>query len=409
LIDEGNAMPPSITAARDRRPWELWQLRSLFPRSGMADLEQLQRKRLQVQQCERAGLAGMARGLETLLRPGRRFLAGHAELRSGLLVTMHVGPYQLLPEPFLQAGIDLGILLNPEAHERFRRRAEQYRRLSHLRGRIHWVPIDEASFVRRLVALLRRQVPVLFFLDGNGGLGGLKRTREQGMIYHLPGREIRVRSGIGRLLVRLDVPVHPVVVRWHENGGVLWRKGSSRSFAATDDPCEVTRRLYDWGFGEVMASPEQWTYWEMLKRSAACFSRSRLLEPVPPPVIRRDLRRALAIMLRRAPAVARIDLIAEVEVWPGDLIVDLGGERFFSAEGITSEDLHRLRQGPTLAELMRTRGAAWVEFHVLRLCLLGLARLRGGGWGLGADPAGSLSRAIASGGHAAGVLGTDKT
>ena len=49
-----------------------------------------------------------------------------------------------------------------------------------------------------------------------------------------------------------------------------------------------------------------------------------------------------------------------------------------SAEGLTAADLASLRDGtPSLAGICHRHGEAWVRFHVLRLCLLDLARLRG--------------------------------
>jgi hypothetical protein len=75
----------------------------------------------------------------------------------------------------------------------------------------------------------------------------------------------------------------------------------------------------------------------------------------------------------------RLILTKEVQVWPGDILVDLTGDRFFSAEGLTETALAYVRDGDlTLAELGARWGRPWVQFHALRLCLLGVARLGGG-------------------------------
>jgi len=68
----------------------------------------------------------------------------------------------------------------------------------------------------------------------------------------------------------------------------------------------------------------------------------------------------------------------DVEVWPGDVLADLSEDRFYTAAGMQDTDLDPLRSGhPTLAELNDFHGEAWVRFHGLRLCLLGMARLGG--------------------------------
>ena len=76
----------------------------------------------------------------------------------------------------------------------------------------------------------------------------------------------------------------------------------------------------------------------------------------------------------------RLILEKEVEVWPGDVLADLSEDRFYPAAGLGDRDLDPLRQGkPTLAEMTECHGLAWVRFHGLRLCLLGMARLGGEG------------------------------
>ncbi|MBU2503256.1 hypothetical protein KJ682_18150, partial [bacterium] len=65
-----------------------------------------------------------------------------------------------------------------------------------------------------------------------------------------------------------------------------------------------------------------------------------------------------------------------VEVWREAFLADLSADRFYPAAGLRDQDLEILRTGrPTLAELSEYHGRAWVGFHGLRLCLLGMARL----------------------------------
>ena len=68
----------------------------------------------------------------------------------------------------------------------------------------------------------------------------------------------------------------------------------------------------------------------------------------------------------------------EGEILDRGVLVDLEDDRFYDARGLRDEDLAPLRTGqPTLSDLTEVHGEAWVRFHGLRLCLLGLARLCG--------------------------------
>jgi hypothetical protein len=97
-----------------------------------------------------------------------------------------------------------------------------------------------------------------------------------------------------------------------------------------------------------------------------------------PEILRADFQRSFLICLDRTPATARLVLQRQAEVWPGGVLADLSEDLFYPAAGLQDSDLDILRrEKPTLEHLCREHGRAWVEFHGLRLCLLGLARLGG--------------------------------
>lgn len=371
-------MEPDQYRSSPVEAWELWNLRALWPRASAADLATLKRRRRRIAQYEARALARLRDRPDALLAPGRNFLVRNPELMSGLLVTLHIGPYQFLPEPFLARGIRPTVLLDPRAHVRLRDQADQLRDLLNLVTDLDWLPIVEQTFVRRMITALRQQRPVIVFLDGNSGLGGSRRTRDTGMLYQLPGRCIRVRTGLARLACRLSCPVHPVLLRWTGEGEITWHRGQSRSWQPRDDAEQVTRWLYDWGFGKIRHAPEQWGYWDMLKQSYACFAGESLTSRPMPPAVRQDFQRALTTCLDRASARVGVKLIKQVAVWPGDVLANLSDDCFYSAEGLRAEQLAFLcRQPVSLASLVARFGREWVRFHVARLCLLDLASMRG--------------------------------
>jgi hypothetical protein len=95
-------------------------------------------------------------------------------------------------------------------------------------------------------------------------------------------------------------------------------------------------------------------------------------------VVRQDFQRALTTCLDRASENVGVELIKEMEVWPGDVLANLSDDCFYSAEGMSSAQLTVLKHQPvTLASLAARFGRDWVRFHIARLCLLNLACLRG--------------------------------
>lgn len=358
--------------------WELWTLRALWPEAEWDDLMDIKARQGQVLAREREALAGLWAGDRSFLAPGRSLLAAHPELTSGLVLSFHQGPYQLLAEPFLNLGLDPVILLNAAALESFRQPTAQLMKALGHRGKIEWVAVGDSGFVRRLVRALRDQRPVLVYMDGNSGDEGMAGTRRTGLSYHLPGREIRVRTGLARLMCRLQCAVHPVTLRWDQDRDLVWDHRPSLQWDRGDDPDTVTRLLYDWCFSEIMARPHQWHYWTMLREASACFSPGLGQGTQVPTGLRDDFIHGFNVCLDRSAQTVRLVLDKNVEVWPGGVLADLTDDRFYPAEGLRDGDLQVLRDGhPTLSDLCQRHGRPWVQYHALRLCLLGMARLGG--------------------------------
>ena len=375
--DDRPAHPPVEWSEADIT-WELWNLRALQPDAGREDLLEIKRRQELVLAREREALAGLWTGDREILAPGHGFLERNPELATGVTVSMHMGPYQLLAEPYLAAGLEPAILLNSRAMKSFQPGTEAFvKHLGH-HTRIQWIPVGERGYVRKLIKAVKSQRPVLVYLDGNSGDQGMEETRNRGLKYNLPGREIRIRTGLAKLVCRLGCPVHRVSLHWTEEWDLAWRRDPTLTWSRKDDPDLVTRVLFDWCFGRIMARPEQWQYWAMLRESSSCFGSNRLDEPRVPAGLREDYRQTYATCLERSPKTVRFILEKAVEVWSGDVLADLSEDRFYSAAGLRDEDLDLLRRGsPTLAELNAYHGEAWVRFHGLRLCLLGMARLGG--------------------------------
>ena len=353
----------------------MWNFRALFPGAVRADLEAVRAEQVRILAREREALARLWSGGEDLLSPGRIHLARFPELETGITVSLHTGPYQLLPEPWLQADLSPLVMLNASALPRFREAALTLQRQLGHREPASWAAVGEPGFMRTVVGAIRTGRPVLAYLDGNSGEDGAAGTRAHGMRFALPGREIFVRTGLARLACRLACPLHRVSLRW-DAGAVVWDGAASLDPQPDDDPGDVAHDLYTWAFEVIRDRPAQWQYWTMLRDSSACFCGTHVDGPASPAGDRAGLERIYAECCLRNDVHVRLVLEHKVEVWDGDVLADLTNDRFYPAAGLADADLEVLRtRRPTLQELREYHGEAWLRFHGLRLVLLGVARL----------------------------------
>ncbi len=358
--------------------WDLWTLRALWPDAEWDDFLKLRENHQKALAREREALAGLWAGDRSILAPGRSLLRENPEMKSGLILSFHQGPYQLLVEPFLDAGLEPVILLNAAARDSFREPTRKLMELLGHKGKIQWVAVGEKGFVRTLFKAIQDERPVLVYMDGNNGAEGMEGTRSNGLRYALPGRDIRIRTGLARLLCRLQCAAHLVALHWDESGDLIWEKEPTQHWTRKDDPDNVSRLMFDWCFSEIMKRPDQWQHWPMLRDASACFSPGLNQGSMVPRGLREDFIHSFNICLDRSPDSVCLVLDKHAEVWPGDVLADLTDDRFFPAEGLQDQDLLSLRNGrPTLQQLCDEHGLHWVKFHALRLCLLGLARLGG--------------------------------
>jgi hypothetical protein len=352
-----------------QRRWDLWNLRTLFPAWGEAELTEVQR----------AGAAHDARQQELFADPvaaARRFepsarqvLADQPALATGLTISLHLGPYSLAPVPWLITGHDVHVLVNRSSLAEIQPIYDELQAVLHLEGQIHWVPIEGGRFALRLLRALRCRESVFAFLDGNDGLEGSEGTLQRGIVHHLPGRAIRVRTGLARLALGLGCPVHSLVTVWDDQGGFAWQAGPSWQWPRGTTPAAATEQLFSWAFALIRRHPAQWRVWSMLTGVYDGF------RPVAPPAgpDAADPWQVATAAYRHRQLVWR----REIALWPGDMLEDVAESCFYTAEGLSAAELDPLQRRATFspAEAAGWFGQAWVDTHLPRLVALGFLGL----------------------------------
>jgi len=295
----------------------------------------------------------------------RQVLVDHPELKSGLTLSLHLGPYSLAPVPWLVSGIDVCLLVNRSSLAEIKPIYDGLHSQLKLPGRINWVPIEGKSFVMKMARALRRHEPVFAYLDGNDGLAGSEGTLRQGMLHQLPGRNIRVRTGLARLALRLRCPVHTLVTLWGEEKGFRWQRGPSWQWPSQTSAEAASNDMYSWGFGLIAEHPAQWRAWNMLTgvpdgfRATATGANDQDIDPYA--VVAQENRDDKIFWQR------------EVRLWPGDMLEDVAGDCFYGASGLQASELAVLqgRNGFTANQMIAQFGELWAVAHLPRLVALG--------------------------------------
>jgi len=336
--------------------WNLWNLRTLFPNHGPKDLIKILSEGESFDLRQEELRANPRQALAELEKSANDFLNRNSELKKGLIISLHLGPYSLAPVPWLLAGLDVHILVNKMSLAEIKPIYDELHNHLSIPGQVIWVPIDGSHFAVKIIRQLRLKKVVFAFLDGNDGLGGSQETLREGMSYKLPGRNIKVRTGLARLASRCNAPIHSVTTIWPAKGEFQWERGPTWAPNNHTPPEETTEALFDWAFKVIKHHAPQWKCWNMLTGVYESFSEEKAIHPH-----------------ESIDDKATIKWTGSGKLWPGDMLEDLIRNCFFSAEGLSHNDINRIScdTRTTVTELKRDMGDHWVSCHLPRLASLG--------------------------------------
>ncbi len=348
-----------------QRRWDLWNLKTLFPRWGADELDSLLRTGAAQDAWQQALFAQPKEAARKFAPQARRVMTNHPDLATGLTISLHLGPYSLAPVPWLVAGHDVHVLVNRSSLAEIRPIYDSLQAVLNLPGQVRWVPIEGRGFALKMLRALRKQEAVFAFLDGNDGLDGCEGTLQDGVEHQLPGRSIRVRTGLARLALSVRCPVHSLHTVWDEKGSFSWERGPTWRWPRGTTATAATGDLFEWGFGVIARHPAQWRAWNMLTGVCEGFR-----DQEPPDVAQGEdfwevasLENRNLLLHWRRPAT----------VWPGDMLEDVTGNCFYAAAGLRPTELATLQEWAHFspASVAQKFGVPWLESHLPRLLALG--------------------------------------
>ncbi len=341
--------------------WDLWNLRSLFPEHGPNELAEILSEGEILDLRQDKLFAKPRKALSILQKPAINFLKQNTDLSSGLIISLHLGPYSLAPLPWLLSGLDVHVLVNKMSLAKIKPIYDGLNNYLPIPGKVIWVPIEGHNFAIKIVRALRQHKVVLAFLDGNDGIGGSEETLKEGLTYQLPGRKIKVRTGLARIAARCGAPIHSVVTIWPPTGTFKWERGPTWAINSSSSPDKTTETLYDWAFDVVINHAPQWKCWNMLTGVYESFAPETVISGNDP-----------------ITDSTTVKWTGKGLLWPGDMLEDLEGHCFFAAEGLTHINIKFLQQktGCSVASLNREYGPDWISIHLPRLAALGFISVK---------------------------------
>lgn len=139
--------------------------------------------------------------------------------RGALLATQHVGPYRRLFYELVRRGFKVNLVLDAEVSSNILQRisnqlARQNKSLPDLEERLLIINAEKTGSARQILRALKRNEPVIIYLDGNTGVGGQKETSQHGVTVDFFDQKVAVRKGTCHLAYLAQSPVIPLFANW---------------------------------------------------------------------------------------------------------------------------------------------------------------------------------------------------
>jgi lauroyl/myristoyl acyltransferase len=139
-------------------------------------------------------------------------VAGNHSSSPQIYATIHLGSYKLIAHQLLQSGINLCIPISKKVYnEQSDEFIDLAQKTKSYQGKIDFVNIEERIGIFKLIKYVKQGYSLLFYLDGNSGIGGMERVDDKLTSVNFFNTKIMGRKGIGFLAHSLKLQIQPVV------------------------------------------------------------------------------------------------------------------------------------------------------------------------------------------------------
>lgn len=140
--------------------------------------------------------------------------------RPSIFVTIHLGCYILTAVCLIKSGVKLCI---PVTHRVFTEQVHKYELKfnstdpHHIYSSIKFVDVESSRGLVQLIRYIKANYSILFYIDGNSGIGGMERKDNKLIEVPFFNNSIFVRKGIGYLSNKLRLNIYPIYTAFLEN------------------------------------------------------------------------------------------------------------------------------------------------------------------------------------------------
>lgn len=139
-----------------------------------------------------------------------------------LLATQHVGPYRRLFYELIRRGHTVNIVLDAVVSAQLyplirNQLSRQNKSMPDLEERLLIINAEKpGGSAREILRALKRNQPVIIYLDGNTGVGGQKQTSQHSVTVEFFDQQIAVRKGTCHLACLANAPIIPLFASWRD-------------------------------------------------------------------------------------------------------------------------------------------------------------------------------------------------
>ncbi|MDU1904572.1 MAG: hypothetical protein E6772_07290 [Dysgonomonas sp.] len=187
--------------------------------------------------------------------------------------TFHMASYRMPIFKILEKGIDLAFVLASKTleqqHESFTLAHEEMKKKLGLQNTLSFIDAESPSGVIQMVRALKEGKSLLFYIDGNTGVGGTKRNDDKMIHINFLGAKMLARKGIAYIASKCKVPIITTICQYISDEDMKITYYPPINMNSTDineSSGKVTQSIYD-NFSTILKKyPSQWEGWIFLPR-----------------------------------------------------------------------------------------------------------------------------------------------
>lgn len=212
---------------------------------------------------------------QTEITDPQHWLAAAASGKPVLFCTFHYGSYGLINGLLASRGIDFALPVSSQIFQQLKPRYDRNMQLlqqqsSAALGQMQLLDAEASTLLLQLRRKVKAGHSLLFYLDGNAGVGGMQSSNENMTQIRWFDHAIQSRIGLSFISHFLQIPIVPVLCYRRgllQNTLYFGEAVQPQEQAATADLHQrVTQQLFDFLSGFVKKDPSQWEAWMYLHR-----------------------------------------------------------------------------------------------------------------------------------------------